>query len=67
MRGKRLVFAINGRMFREDYSLVGLYVEHSGELLRPLSRTRGDGSNFCLLSNGVFALTKSGATVLETS
>jgi uncharacterized protein YigE (DUF2233 family) len=65
-RGRRLIFAMNAGMYREDSSPVGLYVEHQKEL-RPLNRARGDGSNFCLLPNGVFALTDSGAVVVETS
>jgi len=64
-RGRRLIFAMNAGMYREDFSPVGLYVEH-GKELRPLNRARGDGSNFCLLPNGVFALTDSGAVVVET-
>jgi uncharacterized protein YigE (DUF2233 family) len=65
-RGRRLVFGMNAGMYREDFSPVGLYVEH-GKELRPLNRARGDGSNFCLLPNGVFALTDSGAVVVESS
>jgi uncharacterized protein YigE (DUF2233 family) len=65
-RGRRLIFAMNAGMYCEDFSPVGLYVEH-GKELRPLNRARGDGSNFCLLPNGVFALTDSGAVVVESS
>ena len=64
--GRRLVFGMNAGMYREDYSPVGLYVAH-GQELRPLNRSRGDGSNFCLLPNGVFALTDSRAVVTESS
>ncbi len=63
--GRHLVFATNAGMYMEDCSPVGLYVEH-GEQLRPLNLSRGD-SNFCLLPNGVFALTDSGAAVIESS
>jgi len=63
--GRRLVFAMNAGMYLEDSSPVGLYVEH-GEQLRPLNLARGE-SNFCLRPNGVFAITDSGAVVVESS
>jgi len=53
---RQLLFAMNAGMYREDYSPVGLYVEH-GKQLRPLNLANGKG-NFCLKPNGVFALTK---------
>lgn len=65
-RGRRLAFATNAGMYMEDLRPVGLYVQH-GRQLRPLNRSRGDGSNFCLLPNGVFALTGAGAVVVESS
>jgi uncharacterized protein YigE (DUF2233 family) len=64
-KGRRLAFAMNAGMFREDYSPVGLYVE-GGKQLRKLNRARGSG-NFCWKPNGVFLLTRSGARVVETS
>ena len=64
-RGRKLVFAMNAGMYLEDSSPVGLYVEH-GEQLRPLNLARGR-SNFCLRPNGVFAITDSGAVVVESS
>jgi uncharacterized protein YigE (DUF2233 family) len=64
-RGRKLLFAMNAGMYREDLSPVGLYVER-GRQLRPLNLARGR-SNFCLRPNGVFALTKSGAVVVESS
>jgi uncharacterized protein YigE (DUF2233 family) len=64
-KGRRLVFATNAGMFREDYSPVGLYVE-GGKQLRKLNRARGSG-NFCWKPNGVFVLTRAGARVVETS
>ena len=63
--GRKLVFAMNAGMYREDFSPVGLYVEH-GKQLRPLNLSRGKG-NFCWRPNGVFALTRSGAVVVESS
>ncbi len=64
-RGRRLAFAMNAGMYLEDYRPVGLYVE-GGDELRPLNLARGS-SNFCLLPNGVFAITESGAVVVESS
>lgn len=64
-QGRKLVFAMNAGMFHPDFSPVGLYVEH-GKQLRPLNLRRG-ASNFCLRPNGVFALTRSGARVIESS
>lgn len=63
--GRRLVFAMNAGMFREDFSPVGLYVEN-GKQLRKLNRARGSG-NFCMRPNGVFCVTRDGARVVETS
>lgn len=64
-RGRWLPVAMNAGMFREDFSPVGLYVEH-GKQLRALNLARGT-SNFCLRPNGVFALTRSGAKIVESS
>jgi len=64
-KGRKLVFATNAGMYREDFSPVGLYVEQ-GKQLRSLNLARGSG-NFCLKPNGVFAITKSGARIVESS
>jgi uncharacterized protein YigE (DUF2233 family) len=64
-RKRQLLFAMNAGMYREDFSPVGLYVEH-GQQLRPLNLASGK-NNFCLKPNGVFAMTKSGARVIESS
>lgn len=60
-----LVFAANAGMFKEDYSAVGLFVEHGIERA-PLS-TRAGWGNFHLLPNGVFYLQGSHAGVLEAN
>jgi uncharacterized protein YigE (DUF2233 family) len=64
-RKRQLVFAMNAGMYRPDFSPVGLYVEH-GKQLRPLNLSRGSG-NFCLRPNGVFAITRSGARIVEST
>jgi uncharacterized protein YigE (DUF2233 family) len=63
--GQKLVFAMNGGMFRPDFSPVGLFVS-GGQELAPLNSATGDG-NFYLKPNGVFAITTGGARVIETS
>lgn len=63
--GRKLVFAMNAGMYHRDFATVGLYVEN-GKQLSPLNLQRGDG-NFFMLPNGVFAITKSGAQVMESS
>ncbi len=63
-KGGRLAFALNGGMFRPDYSPVGLYIEEGRELVRA-NTARGPG-NFHLKPNGVFYAGEGGAGVLET-
>lgn len=64
-RGQKLVFAMNAGMYRTDFSTVGLFVS-GGKQITPLNTTNGHG-NFYLKPNGVFAVTKDGARVLESS
>ncbi len=64
-RGQKLVFAMNAGMYHGDFSAVGLFVS-DGQQAVPLNTTNGNG-NFFLKLNGVFAVTKSGAQVLESS
>lgn len=56
--GKELLYAMNGGMFKGDFSPVGLYIEN-GKQLTEIDTSKGNG-NFYLLPNGVFYLTKSG-------
>jgi uncharacterized protein YigE (DUF2233 family) len=55
-RHRRLVFAMNGGMFKADRSPVGLFVQH-GVVLAPLDTSSGEG-NFYLKPNGVLYITK---------
>jgi uncharacterized protein YigE (DUF2233 family) len=64
-RGKNLLFAMNAGMYHRDYTPVGLFVS-DGQQLWPLNTQNGEG-NFFLKPNGVFAITESGARVMETS
>lgn len=62
--GKELAFAMNGAMYHEDRSPVGLYIEQGVEQSR-LVTSDGPG-NFGLLPNGVFCLSGETAAVIET-
>ena len=64
-RGRKLAFGMNAGMYQPDLSPVGLFVSE-GRQLKPLNLANGAG-NFCLKPNGVFAVTKSGAHVVESS
>lgn len=66
-RGKKLPFATNGGMFHPDYSAVGLLVV-DGKELHKLNTAKNDPKfNFTTRPNGVFAITKRGARVVESS
>jgi uncharacterized protein YigE (DUF2233 family) len=52
---KTLVFAMNGGMYMEDRTPLGLYIENKQQV-RPLNKARGSG-NFYLQPNGVFYIT----------
>jgi uncharacterized protein YigE (DUF2233 family) len=66
-RKKKLVFATNGGMYQPDYSAVGLLVV-KGKQLKPLNTARNNPDfNFTTKPNGVFAITKHGARVVESS
>ena len=60
-----LIVAMNGGMYHEDLSPVGLFVEHGIE--RHAISTRAGWGNFHLLPNGVFWLKDGRAGVTETS
>lgn len=62
--GGKLVFAMNGGMYHEDRSPVGLYVENGIEE-RGIVASAGPG-NFGLLPNGVFCIQDGRADVIET-
>lgn len=63
-QGERLGFAMNGGMYHDDRSPVGLYVEDGVER-SALVAGPGPG-NFGLVPNGVFCLSDGGAAVIET-
>ncbi len=55
---QQLVFAMNGGMYMEDNSPLGLYIE-KGKSIRKLNTRNGSG-NFYMKPNAVFYITKSG-------
>lgn len=63
-RGQRLGFAMNGAMYHEDRSPVGLYLEDGTE--RSALVTSDGPGNFGLLPNGVFCIGEGRARVVET-
>lgn len=64
-RGKSLAFAMNGGMYAEDLSPVGLYVEN-GTQITP-ANTADAAGNFHMKPNGVFYIADGEAGVMETS
>jgi uncharacterized protein YigE (DUF2233 family) len=64
-RNQKLLFGMNAGMYHSDLSPVGLYV-HEGRELTPLNLA-DDHGNFFMKPNGVFAVTTTGAHVVESS
>jgi uncharacterized protein YigE (DUF2233 family) len=63
-QGQTLLFAMNGGMYNDDLSPVGLYVEE-GEEITPANTNDGPG-NFHMKPNGVFYIGEGEAGVLDT-
>ena len=65
-KGKNLRFAMNGGMYMENTTPLGLFIEQ-GKTIRPLN-TRKAGGNFYMQPNGIFYLTNSHeARISETA
>jgi uncharacterized protein YigE (DUF2233 family) len=64
-KGRRLVFAMNGGMFKQDYSPQGLFIQN-GKTISPLATDSGRG-NFYLKPNGVFYVTAGRQAVVCTT
>ncbi len=62
--GRAVGFAMNGGMYHQDRSPVGLYVE-AGREVAPIVTSDGPG-NFGLLPNGVFCLQGERARIIES-
>jgi uncharacterized protein YigE (DUF2233 family) len=64
---QKLIFAMNGGMYMEDHSPLGLFIQDH-ELIRKLNTSKASGDNFHMEPNGVFYLTdKNEAMVCQTS
>lgn len=61
-KNRNLVFAMNGGMYKQDNSPLGLFIEN-GKKVIPLNTSEGNG-NFYLKPNGIFYLTKSNVAVI---
>jgi uncharacterized protein YigE (DUF2233 family) len=65
-RHRRLVFAMNGGMFRADNSPQGLFIQHQ-QIITPLDTLSGTG-NFYLKPNGILYITVDGkAGICQTT
>lgn len=64
-KNKKLVFAMNGGMFRPDYTPCGLYIQQQ-QTIRPLVTASGSG-NFFLKPNGVFYITTGNTAAVCTT
>jgi uncharacterized protein YigE (DUF2233 family) len=64
-KGQKLVFAMNGGMYRTDNSPVGLYID-SGKVITPINKKSASG-NFYLKPNGVFYITKENTGAISTT
>lgn len=62
--GRELRFAVNGGIYSEQFTPLGLYIENGRRYYR-LNQAEG-GGNFFLKPNGVFYITADGARVVKT-
>lgn len=63
---KTLTFAMNGGIYQQDLTPLGLYIE-KGEMQHRLSRRKQGHGNFYIQPNGVFYLTKSSEAGIVTT
>ena len=62
-KNEKLVFAVNGGMYKTDHSPLGLYVE-DGEKLSKVNRAKKGYGNFYMQPNGIFYITDSNTAVV---
>lgn len=63
---QELVFAMNGGMFKKDFSPQGLYIDN-GEIITTLDTINKGYGNFYLQPNGVLSILKNGVPVISTA
>lgn len=66
LENKELLFAMNGGMYLEDRSPMGLYIE-KGKTLKKMNTVKKAYGNFYLQPNGVFYITKDNKGVVCTT
>ncbi len=64
-KGQKLVFAMNGGMYKTDNSPLGLYID-SGKSVVSINKASASG-NFYLKPNGIFYITKGNVAVVNTT
>ena len=62
-KNEKLVFAVNGGMYKTDHSPLGLYIE-DGEKLSKVNRVKKGYGNFYMQPNGIFYITDSNTAVV---
>ncbi|WP_299891493.1 phosphodiester glycosidase family protein [uncultured Lacinutrix sp.] len=63
---QKLIFAVNGGMFKKDFSPQGLYIEN-GNIITTLDTIQKGYGNFYLQPNGIFSLSKKGIPSISTT
>ena len=61
-KNKKLLFAMNGGMYKTDFSPLGLYIENN-KIISPLNKSSGYG-NFYLKPNGIFYISDDNSAVI---
>lgn len=64
-KDQKLIFAVNGGMFKKDYSPQGLFIENN-KTMAVLDKANGNG-NFYLKPNGVFYITNDNIPFVSTT
>ncbi|HEX2532932.1 MAG TPA: phosphodiester glycosidase family protein [Chitinophagaceae bacterium] len=64
-RGHQILFAMNGGMYTEDLSPLGLYIEN-GKMMRPVNRRNGAYGNFYIPPGGIFFIREDGRAGIAT-
>lgn len=62
---KKLIFAMNGGMYKQDYSPLGLFIENK-KIVSPLNINNGNG-NFYMQPNGVFYIADNGFPAIKST
>jgi len=66
LQNKKLIFAMNGGMFKKDFSPQGLYIEN-GKTFSKLDTIKKRRGNFYLHPNGIFSISKDEIAKISTT